>query len=121
MQFMNTNTITKWETMRQWGKLILCVWLCSAIFLPTSPAASVLPSLSDLDFHRIKAERPESHAAETCPEVVVKRGLEGAGYHRQLLTSVRRVGVGEYRDDRVLLVENITQDIYIDLDQVCQN
>ena len=36
------------------------------------------------------------------------------------MTTVQRVGVGEYgnRDDRVLVVENVTRDMYIDLDQV---
>ena len=51
----------------------------------------------------------------------VRRSLGDAGFHRRLVTEVH-VDTHEThslcQNARVLLVENITQDVYIDLDQV---
>jgi len=53
--------------------------------------------------------------------VYVRRSLGDAGFHRRLVTEVH-VDTPEThslcQDTPVLLVENITQDVYIDLDQV---
>lgn len=104
--------------LRGMSSLELCAWLWAHLFLVTSSTANILPALSDLDFNRIKADQAHSHAAGTSPLVSLERLLVGGGYHRELVTTIRRVGVGEYHDDRVLIVENVTRDMYIDLDQV---
>ena len=50
------------------------------------------------------------------PSASLKRDLVGSGYHRELVTSVELGGTA--LNSRVLLVENITRDIYMDIDQV---
>ncbi len=80
---------------------------------PTS--GRILSSLADLDFNRIGEDQIHSSMLSLAS---LDRGLSGAGYHRELVTSVRVQGGIIPANERVLLVENITQDIYIDLDQV---
>ena len=57
--------------------------------------------------------------------VVLSRQLVGAGFHRTLLTQVEQV-TSQYNilDPNVLhvaIVENITRDMYVDIDQVREN
>ena len=98
---------------------LFLAWLWTS-FLLTAASSNILPSLSDLDFARIRGDHhAHSHARDTAPRVSVERWLEGAGYHRELVTTVTVTEVvGGYRDDRVLLVENVTRNMYLDLDQV---
>ena len=55
------------------------------------------------------------------PLVYVRRSLRDAGFHRILVTEVHaeaHEALSPCQDTPVLLMENITQDMYIDLDQV---
>ena len=57
------------------------------------------------------------------PLVYVRRSLRDAGFHRILVTEVHvetHEALSLCHDTPLLLVENITQDMYIDLDQVCR-
>lgn len=75
----------------------------------------MLSSLADLDFHRLKAN--QFHSLEV-PAISLQRELVGAGFHRELVTKVALEEASEFRNSRILLVENVTRDMYIDLDQV---
>ena len=44
--------------------------------------------------------------------------MTGTGYHRELVTNIEVEGVRVFPDNRVLLIENVTPDIYVDIDQV---
>ena len=55
--------------------------------------------------------------------VVLSRQLIGAGFHRTLLTKVEQVSyhhhiIADHSVLRVAIVENITCDMYVDIDQV---
>ena len=98
---------------------------CAASLVPLASSSSpqVLSSLADVDFQRIRMDQLHSSHAKSgvaYPFISLRRGLNGAGYHRKLVTSIKIEGNGTLSESRVLLVENITQDIYIDLDQVEQ-
>ncbi len=90
-------------------------WLWALISPSSSSTANVLSSLADLDFHRLRTNR--FHSFEI-PAISLLRRLTGAGYHRELVTKVTLEESGEFENGRILFVENITRDMYIDLDQV---
>ena len=53
--------------------------------------------------------------------MVLSRQLDGTGFHRTLLTQVEQVTSQHISDPSVLhvaIVENITCDMYVDIDQV---
>ena len=57
------------------------------------------------------------------PLVYVRCSLRDAGFHRILVTEVHaetHEALSLCHDTPVILVENVTQDMYIDLDQVCR-
>ena len=80
-------------------------------------AVTVDPSLSSLlNVDSLPPPHPELGVA-------VSRELVGAGFHRTLLTRVERVSglsvAADSSEMKVALVENVTCDMYIDVDQVC--
>lgn len=105
---------------------LFSVWWWTLISTTTSPNSNILSSLADLDFHRIRADHLHSSAAAATdsPVVSIRRGLIGGGYHRELLTNIKMEEVAEVegfrdrRNRRILVLENITRDMYMDLDQV---
>jgi hypothetical protein len=81
--------------------------------------SNILSSLSDLDFSRIRADHTsEQDTSSSHPRLSLTRQLLGAGYHRELRINIKIQNLGGYTDSKVLLVENITRDMYVDLDQV---
>ena len=94
---------------------LLYGWIWTLLPSAVSSSTSVLSSLADLDFHRLRAN--QFHSLEV-PAISLQRELTGAGYHRELVTKVTLEESSEFRNSRILLVENITRDVYIDLDQV---
>lgn len=109
--------------MRTWQVITLSFVL--SLFSPLTDlvAASVVtvdPSLSSLlNVHTL----PPPHSELS---VAVSRELVGAGYHRTLWTSVEHVSshsshtvAADSSGMQVALVENVTCDVYIDVDQVC--
>ena len=97
-------------------------WLVVLLGTASPSSSNVLSSLSDLDFHRIRASHAQ-HSSERDssssfpPTLSLTRQLLGAGYHRELRVNIKFQDSRGY-SDKVLLVENITRDMYIDLDQV---
>lgn len=101
--------------------LVLIGWLVVLLDKASPSTSNILSSLSDLDFHRIR-EGHAQHSSERddssfLPTLSLTRQLLGAGYHRELRVNIKLQGSKGY-SDKVLLVENITCDMYIDLDQV---
>lgn len=97
-------------------------FLSPFILLVSASVVTVDPSLSNL---LTSNSLPTPHPDLT---VIVSRELVGAGFHRTLLSRVEQVAtaqstpgvVGEDADAVVVaLVENITCDVYVDVDQVC--
>jgi hypothetical protein len=81
--------------------------------------SNILSSLSELDFSRIRAGHTSEHdTSSSHPTLSLTRQLLGAGYHRELRVNIKIQNLGGYSDSKVLLVENITHDMYVDLDQV---
>lgn len=90
-----------------------------------SSTVQVLPSLEDVDFERVRTDHALHAAANNSedefPTVTLHRQLSGEGYHRTLHTSVElkeESADGSFDSSVLLLVENITRDMYIDLDEV---
>ena len=87
--------------------------------LVAGSAVTVDPSLSSLlNGNGLPAPHPELGVA-------VSRELAGAGFHRKLLTRVERVTsssgltvAADFSEVQLALVENVTSDMYIDVDQV---
>lgn len=94
---------------------LICGWLWALVISSTSSTTNTLSSLADLDFHRLRAD--QFHSVEM-PAIALHRELTGAGYHRELVTKVTFQESVGFVNSRILLVENITRDMYIDLDQV---
>ena len=87
--------------------------------LVVASVVTVDPSLSSLlNVNSLPPPHPEL-------SVAVSRELVGAGFHRTLLTSVEHVSshtstvAADSSEVQVALVENVTCDMYIDVDQVC--
>lgn len=78
----------------------------------------ILSSLVDVDFDRIQEDQLQSskNGGVVYPTARMDLELTGSGYHRDLTTLVQVQGVAP--DSRILLVENITSDMYMDIDQV---
>lgn len=104
-----------------WCYDMLCILLGALLLGTSSTSSNILSSLSDLDFYRIRSDqRTHHHASEQdTPTLILTRQLLGAGYHRELRVNIKIEHLGGYSDNnKILLVENITRDMYIDLDQV---
>lgn len=99
-----------------WHVLVLCAWLGVLLGTASPSTSNILSSLSELDFHRIRAD----HASSSIPPTLsLTRQMIGAGYHRELRVNIKIRDLGGYSNNKVLLIENITRDMYMDLDQVC--
>lgn len=100
--------------------LVLCGWLGALLGTASPSNSNILSSLSDLDFHRIRSDQAQhSSEQDAPPTLALTRQLLGAGFHRDLRVNIKIENLEGYSDNKVLLVENITRDMYIDLDQVC--
>ena len=100
----------------------LSIFLISAIHLVKSFVSYTLPSLEDVDFDRIRQDQLQSstNGGIVYPNATMDLQLSGSGYHRDLTARIRIHG-GVPVDSRILLVTNITRDIYVDIDQVTIN
>ena len=117
--------------------VVVCGWVWCVLFLAlscTSSSSNVFKSLSDLDFHRIRADhflatadqhqqqqqqqqqQGGSASSSSITLSSLTRQLLGEGYHRELRTNI--VVQGTFFDTKILVAENITRDMYMDLDQV---
>lgn len=106
--------------MGMWGVVyLLCGCMGTLLHTATPSTSNVLSTLADLDFHRIVSDHTH-HTSDstTVPRLSLKRELIGAGYHREVSVEIKMEGLGNSFGGRIVLVENITRDLYIDLDQV---
>lgn len=104
--------------MGVWCNHVL-VWLGALLGTASPSNSNILSSLSDLDFHRIRSDQAQlSSEQDAPPTLTLTRQLLGAGFHRELRVNIKIENLEGYSDNKVLLVENITRDMYIDLDQV---
>ena len=94
------------------------LWTVSLLHLTGAIVSHILSSLEDVNFERIQEDQFQSsrNGGVAYPNATLARELFGSGYHRDLTTRVQVEGVAP--DSRILLVENITRDIYMDIDQV---
>ena len=104
--------------MIRWDSIYTPLLIVVILHLATSLTSHVLPSLTDIDFQRVRADQLHTNNGEVVfPSLAsFSRDLVGNGFHRELVTTIQLVGIP--LNSRVLLVENITGDIYMDIDQV---
>ena len=92
---------------------------CMGTLLHTATPSNVLSTLADMDFHRIVSDHAHHTSdSSSVPRLSLRRELIGAGYHREISVEIKMEGLGNNFGGRIVLVENITRDLYIDLDQV---
>ncbi len=100
---------------------ILLAFLLLALSLSHLAQTYLLSSLEDVDFDRIREDQLQSSKSGgvVYPTGSLSCELTGNGYHRDL---IMRVEVQEVPlDSRIILVNNVTSDIYVDIDQVMYN
>lgn len=89
-----------------------------------SSTVRVDSSLSSLLLHSTNLPLPHLHVAGELSVTLQSRQLVGAGFHRTLLTQVEQVSSPDHNISdhssalHVAIVENITCDMYVDIDQV---
>ena len=102
-------------------RILSCSFGEKSDFSPKLGSRLEATQISTLYFYLSSSEF--SAQLSQAPLVYVRRSLRDAGFHRILVTEVHvetHEALFLCHDTPVLLVENITQDMYIDLDQVCR-